>query len=552
MSRTLKLGIAAVVVVVLAGGVLAVRRGGAGAFDAPAIALDFARPDALLETTSLAELPRDLLTVPIFHDVLTEDLVAYYEQSEARRSLAGTLRRLAYEHDLDLGDQVIRAVIDRPAEIALWKSADGRLGHSVIVVDRAGLARAFELAAKLALGDAQLKRLDGELDVDGAAVPVYVLTYARGRALLFAGHRDRLVILSDAGMLADRQGKLRGAGRGVVAGLLSGSDAARRIYRDQFALEPAPLRHRFAVSARYLSFGYQRFFPGVSALRFDFASAGWATRILLDPAALPVHALRTQLLWALVPAEPGACVALPVQWVEAAVLAEAIGVEPTATQPLVEALDGPAAVCWYAKSRLYTPLFVVPTRRQLEPAEAAVLERLFIAAVGPSEQARQGGDDRRNVVARSTADDAQIWQRRVSARDGVRREGVGAQAQPFFQVSLARHRHAVAFSPDDRLIEAVLAVAARTFPALADVLPANSTVLAVLAPRALGTLAETEAFATLPQGQQPVLRNAASTQLVPRLAVLKTYPPYALVLPGDVSPRPDRWLPVEWKALGRP
>jgi uncharacterized protein YfaA (DUF2138 family) len=466
--------------------------------------------------------------------------------------LAGTLRRLAYEHDVDVGDRVIRAVIDRPAEIALWKSADGRLGHSLIVVERAGLARALELAATLALGDAQLKRLDGDLEVDGVAVPIYALAYTRRRVLVFAGHGDRLVVLSDAGMLADARGRMRGAGPAVVASLLSASDTARRIHRDHFALEAAQLRHRFAVSARYLSFGYQRFFPGVSALRFDFAPAGWATRVLLDPAALAERALRTQPLWALVPAEPGACVALPVQWAEAATLAGAIGVEASATRPVVDALDGPAAVCWYATSRLYTPLFVVPTRRPLDPAETAVLERLFTAAVGTPERALKGGDDARYAVARSTSEAAQLWQRRVSARDGVRREDVGGRAQPFFQVSLARHRHAIAFSPDDRLVEAALAVAARTFPALADVLPAEATVLAVLAPRSLATLAETEAFASLPPGHEPVFRNAASTRLVPRLAALKTYPPYALVLPTDVAPRPDRWLAVEWKALGRP
>jgi uncharacterized protein YfaA (DUF2138 family) len=552
MSRTLKLGIAAVVVLVLAGGVLAVRRGGAVAFDAPAIVVDFARPDALLETATLANLPRDLLTVPIFHDVLTEDLVAYYEQSEARRSLAGTLRRLAYEHDLDLGDHVIRAVIDRPAEIALWKSADGRLGHSVIVVERAGLARMLEVAAKLALGDAQLKRLDGELEVEGARVPVYALAYARGRALLFAGHGDRLIVVSDAGMLADRQGRLRGDGRGVMAGLLSGSDGARRIYRDYFALEPASLRHRFAVSARYLSFGYQRFFPGVRALRFDFAPTGWATRVLLDPAALPAPALRTHPLWGLVPAEPGACVALPVHWAEAAALAETIGVDAAATRPVVDALDGPAAVCWYATSRLYTPLLVVPTRRVLEPTEAAALERLFAAAVGASERALQGDDDPRYAMARSTVDAAQIWQRRVGARDGVRRDGAGTQAQAFFQVTLARHRHVLAFSPDDRLVEAALAVADRRFPSLADVLPSEATVLAVLVPRSLSTLATAEAFASLPAAQQPVFRNAASTRLVPRLTALAAYPPYALVLPANAAPHADRWLSVEWKALGRP
>ena len=84
MSRSLKLGVAAVVILVLVGGVLAVRRGGALVLDAPAIALDLARPDALVQTASLADLPRDLLTVPMFRDVLTEDFVTYYEQKIGR------------------------------------------------------------------------------------------------------------------------------------------------------------------------------------------------------------------------------------------------------------------------------------------------------------------------------------------------------------------------------------------------------------------------------------------------------------------------------------
>lgn len=524
MSRTLEAGLAAaVVILLLAGGVLAARRGGSFVLDAAAVALDLARPDALVVTASLADLPRDLLTVPMFRDVLTEDVVTYYEQTEGRLSLAGTLRRLAYEHDLDLGDRVIRAVIDQPAEIALWKGGDGRLGHSLVVVSRTGLTRLLEMAAKIALHDAQLRRVDGDLHVDGAAVPVYALAYAHRRVLLFAGHGDRLVILSDAAMLTDRDHRLGAAGRPVVAGLLSAKPEAQRVHRDHFALEPGTRRHTVAVSARYLSFGYQRFFPGLSGLRFDFAADGWATRVRLDPATLPAGSLRTGPLWSLLPAEPGACVALPVQWHEAATLAEAAGLKAAEAQPIVDALDGPAGVCWYAKSRLYTPLFVVPTRRPLEPAEAAVLERLFSVAIGAPDLRAPLGDTR-------------VWQRAVGPRLPT--------------ATLARHRHAVAFSPDDRLITDLVAVADRTYPALADVLPQDGTVLAVLVPRALGTLAETEAFASLPAGQEPILRNAASAHLVPRLAKLKGYPAYALVLAADAAPRADRWLAVEWRRLG--
>jgi uncharacterized protein YfaA (DUF2138 family) len=91
--------------------------------------LDLARPDVMIKTNSLAKLPRDLLQVPLFKELLSEDFVFYYEQNEGRLSLSGTFRRLAYEHDLDVGDWLTRMVIDEPAEVLLWKGSNGRLQH---------------------------------------------------------------------------------------------------------------------------------------------------------------------------------------------------------------------------------------------------------------------------------------------------------------------------------------------------------------------------------------------------------------------------------------
>src|SRR5262249_3521075 len=174
---------------------------------------------------------------------------------------------------------------------------------------------------------------------------------------------------------------------------------------------------------------------------------------------------------------------------------------------------------------------------------AEVLERLFSVALGVP---RPSNDSEGQPIG-----DTRIWQRVVTSPDGLHRP----KTQPgsrFFVATLARHRLALAFSPDDRLVESAVAVADRTYPSLADVLPEERTVLAVLVPSLLGTLAEAEAFASLPPGQEPVFRTAATAHLVPRLAALKRYPSYALVLPADASPHAGRWLAVEWRPLGRP
>ena len=98
--------------------------------------LGLSRPDALLETRSLSQLPKDLLTVPFLKATLTEDFVFYYETHADRLGLIGSLRRIISEHDLKLQDSLIEQLFDQPADVALWRGADGRLKDFLLVMDR--------------------------------------------------------------------------------------------------------------------------------------------------------------------------------------------------------------------------------------------------------------------------------------------------------------------------------------------------------------------------------------------------------------------------------
>jgi uncharacterized protein YfaA (DUF2138 family) len=86
--------------------------------------------------------------------VLTEDFVDYYEHNENREALLGALKRIAYEHQLDLPERVLEKVFDEPAEVALWRDAGGRLRHFALVMKQNMLARVVRLL--LPLSDAQL------------------------------------------------------------------------------------------------------------------------------------------------------------------------------------------------------------------------------------------------------------------------------------------------------------------------------------------------------------------------------------------------------------
>jgi uncharacterized protein YfaA (DUF2138 family) len=529
----LKLGKLLGAVAICAAALTAYRTFGWG-YMAPvnSLKLDLGKPDALVLTQSLSTLPRDLLTVPLARDVLREDFLFYYEQNEDRLGLKGSLRRIAYEHELTWGDQLIRMVLDEPAEVALWRDADGTLKHFVIAVSRGKLSRLLEEAGKVALKDSQL-RLAGDLAVGGAKVPVYALDIAYHRTLLIAGHGDRMVILSHPGMLFGGAGGNHADERAgqVVSSLLMADPRQQQVFHDQFRLGPGiPAGHSVAVKASFLSFGYQPFFGALQALRFDFSKGRWQSQVLIDGAMLGKGGYDSSALWAAVPYKPGGCFSVPADWSSMEPVLQRLGAKGgSSLQPLAAQFSGPAAACWYGTSRLHTPVFVAQ-RRPPAPAaggpasgDDALLGGLFATMVG--------GDIRHGVDS-----GVQRWSRTI--------ETVAGTLTP----TLAASRDLVVFSADPALVEQVLAVQRKQAPAAADRLPDAGRTVGLIEPAALSQLVEKEAFDALPSSSEPVLRGAAEAHLIPRLAALRKYPAYRMVVKRMPVSGPA-WTPLEWQEV---
>jgi len=496
--------------------------------------LDLAHPDALVRTQSLSTLPRDLLTVPLARDVLREEFLFYYEQSEDRLGLKGSLRRIAYEHQLNWGDQLLRMVLDQPAEVALWRDADGSLKHFAIAVSRNQLTRVLEEAGKVALKDTQMS-VAGSLRVDGDKVPVYALNYAYGRTLLFAAHGERLVILSHPGMLyGGADGKAAdGTAEKTVTSLLAKDTGKQQLFHPQFHLDQAaPNGHSIAVKADFLSFGYQPFFGALEALRFDFSKGAWQSAVLLDAAKLKKSSYDSSALWSQLPHAPSACFTVPVDWSSLQPVLKRLGSkasEPVA--PLAEHLQGPAAACWYGNSRLHTPVFVAT--RKAGASDDALYASLFEAGIGGKDAVRKSaGKDGKGATVR--------WERTVATPAG--------QLKP----ALAVDGTTVVFSPDGKLVDQVLAVRRKQAPAASDLLPDAARTVGLIAPASLAQLIQRETFDTLPAKNEPVLRAAADAHLVPRLDALKKYPPMRMVLqklPQDGKDDGAAWVGLDWQAV---
>ncbi|WP_093434956.1 DUF2138 domain-containing protein [Pseudomonas sp. ok266] len=514
--------------------------------------LGLSRPDALLETRSLSQLPKDLLTVPFLKATLTEDFVFYYETHADRMGLIGSLRRIIYEHDLKLQDSLIEQLFDQPADVALWRGADGRLKDFLLVMDRGGLAKLLEPLAKVALDDTQLSQMS-ELKVGGDTVPLYQLTYNASKALLFASHGDKLVVLSNPAKYYDPEsGASEESGHvspQALAALLNGE----KLFPEAFGLpaKTPETKQRLSVNSSVLAMGYQRFIPNFAGLRFDMDDKGWHSYLAMDELDNQPD-FDFKPVWQAMPLGASACVTLPVAAEPQKPLLVKLGAEETVAQTLTEHVAGAAGLCWYADSRLYTPLLVASLKDEDSSKLDGDLGKLFGSMVGAFE-----ANVEVNVfpVVEKQEGQNHVWQRQVSSNFGpyaakTAENPDAISGKAFMKVSLARHGSTLLFSLDDKLVDKALGTLDKRFPPMADVLPKDVLMPIYFGPDSMAQLMQQETLDSLPQDMEPVFYNAAQTYLIPKLRTLGGYGKYALTLPEGSEPDGHwQWLPLEWKAL---
>lgn len=510
--------------------------------------LDLTRPDALIESQSLAALPRDLLDLPVLRDLLSEDFVFYYEGHPDRLGILGSLRRIAYEHELEWQDSLLAELLDQPAEVALWRGSDGKLKHAALRIRRGALAKLLQPLGKAAASDTQLSVV-GLRRIDGDEVPVYRLRYNYDRAILFAAHDDELLVLTSPGLLQS----------GDDPASPPGSEAARQLDEwlsgevepaERFGLDERESKHRISIAADYLALGYGRFLPQLAGVRFEQDDDGWHSFAALNDVAAP--ALEFAPLWQAMPIGAAVCAAVPVSEAALGSLFTRLGAAQAMPAELAAQLKGPAALCWYPESRLSTPLLVTTLATPAVEATDGQLQSLFDALIGAYEPNQKDG---RFPVERSNGEAHTRFSRIVGSDWGLHADTelpdpAAISSSRWFNVALARHGQQLLFSLDDRLVDKALNVLDKRFPPLAEQLPAQGAVPLVLAPEALARLVEQETLASLPAEVETVFRNAAQAHLLPKLRAFSTHPAYALSLPpGAKAGKGWTWLPLSWNAL---
>jgi len=490
------------------------------------LGVDLRQPAAYVATPSLTALTRDLVKAPVLRELLTEDFVFYYEGHEDRLGLAGAIKRVAYEHETTFTDDLMALTLDQPAEVALWADDRGAARHWALAMTRGPLAKAIQGLGAIAAKDKQLTLL-AELPLATfglQSVPVYALSLSPRRTLAIVSRGNRVVVLSDPGLLFDNERQPDPEAAKVVAGLLSGDEAEQGLWRRQFGLPTPGANHTLVAGGPLLALGYHRFMPALQALRIDVAPGGaslhsWVRR----GSAWPTSP------WAVVPAQAAACSVLPVDWAVARTVlsgakgGNAPGGDATAAlAEMAQSFDGPAAVCWYPKSQLHTPLLVAHAKG---PAPSAATQEAFMRWWLPKGAQWEGGTKAVDITApygSKKQDDASAY------RAAFRRVGDWWL-----------------FSPDDALVARAEDAIARRYPSVADTL-AGQAAVAVAAPAQVAELLRREALAVLPQ-EQAAMRQAAETQLLPRLAAFGQLPAAQAVPQG--SPDAQGWVALDWRPV---
>ena len=518
-----------------------------------ALGVDLAKPDAWLRTPSLSALPRDLVRAPVLRDLLTEDFAFYYEEHEDRLGFVGAVRRIAYEHEKTLPDRLLELALDGPAEMSFWIDAKGAARHWLLAMTRGPVARALQDVGTVAASDKQLSVI-GTVRADGSDVTAYALRLSPRRTLALLARGDRVLVLSDPGLLFDAERKVDGAALAVVETMLAADASARSVHATALGVEAGTGTHTVVADARLFSLGYRHFFPAWQALRVDVGAGGDALKARLrlrGGGAAAAAAPADRDWWTALPTGAAACAVLPVDWaalkgvMTAPQAAPDLGADRARWDRFADALEGPAAVCWYARWRLHTPIVVARTKADADEADVAfVLEAAsgWLAPTTAAAPAAAPAAASGPASGAGASPAAGRWQQEVEAPWGPHGEGDETTYRPTF----ARNGRWITFSPDDRLVDLAVDAQARRFPSLAEAVPAAGSTLALVAPRPLADLIEREAFAVVGTDQE-LFRKALQERLGPRLEALRRLPSGRAVAEGAADAQ--GWVAIDWQAL---
>ena len=476
-------------------------------------------------------------------------------------------------------------MLARKGDLYVWKGHTNKPDHWLFVGNSDAFSKFSEVLAKVALDDSQLIQVD-TIKVDGNKIPLYALTY-QGKTGLFAATSERVVFLSDAGMLMDLKskpakelqleakvdtdkdgnekvtplpmpkaekpdGKLISERANMVEKLLSKRPENQQTINQGLGLsKAAQSQHSVYFSAAMLTLSYQDFMGGFQGSRFEFDGNTWQQAIALKPSLLPSHEWNGTDLFAHMPHNAAFCANAPIEWNSLNTQAKKL---PTATDVLSLAqFSSPVLACWYAGSPAAAPLFVtkLPKTEQRE-AQMAALQQVFSDVIGAKEYTHK----QRFEVSRKETQGVVVNERIVSARYGSHDiddlpadTAKELSATSYFPVRYAVSGDYVWFSPNGDLVEQAVAVSQQQAPALAEQMQQNPALLWVNGAE-LAKWLQQQTSAVIAEDSD--MRTVLSQRLTPKLRLISSSGSWQVQADTkglNPSSNNTQWVNVTWQHL---
>lgn len=517
------------------------------------------KPDIVILTKNLSDLPRDIVNHSFLSKIITKETMFFYEDDPQYLGLLGTVRRLSYEHNVELKDNVFKYLLSIPAEIALWRGANGKINKFLFIASKKSLSKnilSFYLKLKKIRSDKKVRTFlyEGE---EGYYVRI------GGQEIAIWNNGNKLYITNlHPKYFPDKNEK----NLTQIVSKLFGDDKKKGFYKRLYNVASSN-KHSVILNSDYLTFGYGYFIPSLKAVRLDFNKDKWGLQSLLEKNE-QFKTASTDDLWKIFPKSSAMCAGLPVNAGRVSGIIQKYrdltlkrieeenkeisdeevevdnsnGLKILTESEIGGLLRNVVAACWYERSTIYTPLFITKVSDIADKKEK--IRFLFDKFIGGLEEGNYFKEVKETTVGGITT-----FSRITSSKYGIldaKKSGVQElKFKKFFNVKLAFNDEYIMFSPDGELVDLAISTLSKKHPSISDELKlSNKNISYLLSPYGLSQLLDKYMKVALPSGQESVFRTAIESHLSSAFKNLSN-----LKSVGINMPKPNESENMKWKKL---
>jgi uncharacterized protein YfaA (DUF2138 family) len=450
-------------------------------------------PDVVILTESLSTLPEDLVSRSFLSKVLSKEKVFKYQDEPSYYQIQGFLKRIAFEHNVTVTDNIVKYLLEVPAEIGLWKSFDGKLSDFTFTTKTGKIKETiaqFLLNVANIASDTQVTSFQ---DGEGKGFNLQL-----GSKKLTISIRDGMIAVTTLGPTF------------LPWNITGGSEHWKNgLYSGFLKSELGKNKHRLIMSGEYVTLGYQYFFPQFKAMSFTFDNSHWSVGTRMDKYTGQFS--DSTPLWKGLPLAPAMCIVVPVA-------SDRVGSILESSKNLLGPKDveamiaSPMAACWYEDSSLFTPLFAV--KANAIPDLKEKLKGSFDKYIGTSDM--------------KIKDSKETFE--LSKDESYENEK--------YTVKLALINGFIFFSPDSKLVDQAMATAGGKGTSVDEELKGDKTLSVLFSPFKVSGLLEHYLNDALPSTSESIFRTSLETYFISSFKNLSQVKPFVLSMPKPVE-KPD-------------